>query len=94
MATFSSNSDEEKGIDMGDLGQELDQDEFDAPTTMNGGNFCVGRLSKSGKSNKKRIFLQLTVNWLHRLRSNGIMDDWIDTARSRDCERITFWAAI
>lgn len=37
MATFSSNSDEEKGIDMGDLGQELDQDEFDAPTTLNGG---------------------------------------------------------
>lgn len=38
MATFSSNSDEEKGIDMGDLVQELDQDEFDAPTTLNGGN--------------------------------------------------------
>lgn len=37
MATFSSNSDEEKVIDMADLGQELDQDEFDAPATLNGG---------------------------------------------------------
>lgn len=46
MATFSSeNSDDEKGVavpmplEMAEIGNELDQDEFDAPA-VNGGKWC------------------------------------------------------